>query len=389
MPDLATPLEAAPPRPLDGVLFDSESRTPARSDGLFAWWSGELAQLLPARNGGLPRDQFIVARFDGTVLQLAAVTRRGIEELGVVDCPNSGRDLDRNAHLLAEQVRQSGLPVVLRLAPELGLETADRLPRAASRELRQIVANRLDGLTPWSAETAVFAIVATTPADDGMLDVALAVAPRRIVGCAVAILEHLGIHQDVIDLDDGDGVAAPSHDLGRDGRRRQLPRFIPVTAGVVLFAALAVGVFAFFDARAREAALDRRRDYAALLEQRLDDLPELRTRIADLESEGRAVLERHLARPSALLTIETLSRLLPDSVWLESLTLADGRLQLSGYSSDAAQLPSLLESHQAFFAAGFTASSERLAMPRGPDEIVEVDRFSLEAEVRPNVRFEP
>lgn len=376
-------------RPMSEALFGAVSRQAHGGEGFFAWWAGELAQLLPVRGRGLPRDAFIVALYDGSTIELAAVGRRRIEELGVIDCPTGERGFDRNADLLAEQVRQSGLPLVLRLAPELGLEAFDRLPRTARKELRQIVANRLDGLTPWTAETAVFDTLAVTTAADGMLEVSLAVAPRRTVARAAETLEQLGLVPDVVDLGDGDGMAPPTHDLAHAGHRRHLPRFVPITAGLFVFAALAAGVFAFFDARAREAALDQRRNYAALLEQRLADLPSLRERIEGLESEGRAVLERHLARPSTVLTIETLSRLLPDTAWLETLTLADGRLQVTGYGSDAAQLPSLLESHPAFHAAGLSASSERLSMPRETGELIEVDRFSLQADVRPTIGLEP
>jgi general secretion pathway protein L len=376
-------------RPMSEALFGTETRPATGGGGFFAWWASELAQLMPAPAPSLPRDAYIVALYDGNAMQLAAVGRRGIEEFGVIDCPTGDRGPDRNADLLAEQVRRSGLPLVLRLAPGLGLETFDRLPKAAKKELRQIIANRLDGLTPWTAETAVFDTIAMTPAADDTLEVSLAVAPRRTVARAAQALEQLGLVPDVIDLGEGDGWGAPTHDFARAGRRRHLPRFVPVSAGLFVFLALSVGVFAFFDAQTREAALDQRRNYATLLEQRLEDLPRLRERIAGLESEGRAVLERQLARPSAVLTIETLSRVLPDTVWLESLTLADGKLQLAGFSSDAAQLPSLLESHPAFHAAGLTASSERLAMPRGADELVEVDRFSLQADVRPNIGLIP
>jgi general secretion pathway protein L len=382
-------LTASARRPVAEVLLGAEPRQTAGGDGFFTWWAGELAQLLPARGRALPRGDFIVALYDGATIQLAASGRRGIEELGVVDCPTAERGLDRNAALLAEQVRHSGLPLVLRLAPELGLEAFDRLPRAARKELRQIVANRIDGLTPWAADAVLFDTISVTPAADGMLDVVLAVAPRRSVQRATETLELLGLVPDVIDLGDGDAMGPPTHDLGRAGHRRHLPRFVPIAGGLFVFAALAAGIFAYFDAQSRAAALDQRRAYAAMLEQRLEDLPSLRARIADLESEGRAVLERHLARPSALMTIETLSRLLPDNVWLESLTLAEGRLQLAGYGSDAARLPSLLEGHPSFHSAALTASSERLAMPRGPDEIVEVDRFSLQVDVRPNVEEGP
>jgi Tfp pilus assembly protein PilN len=90
-----------------------------------------------------------------------------------------------------------------------------------------------------------------------------------------------------------------------------------------------------------------------------------------------------------LVTIETLSQVLPDSVWLESLTLSEGHLLLNGYSTDAAKLPSLLEGTAAFRAAAFAASNERLMMPRSDDEVIEVDRFTLQADVRPDAGLLP
>lgn len=368
---------------------------PSASDGagFFAWWKSELAALWPRQGHSLPRNDFVLALYDGDKMHVMASGRSGIDELGVVDCPTDERGIDRSADLLAARIRASKLPLVLRLAPNLGLATADRLPRTASRELRPIIANRLDVLTPWNAETAAFDTLDVVPAADGMLDVQIAVAPKRWIRRATELLDLLGLKADVIDLavDNEDAAAAgtPTHDLGCADRSPRLPRIIPIVGGLFVFVAIAAAIFAFFEMQSRQAALAQRQSYAAMLTDRLQDLPELRTRIETLETEGRAALEHHLGRPSALMTIETLSRVLPDTVWLESLRLDEGRLVINGYSTDAAQLPSLLEGSAAFQAAGFTASNERLMMPKGPDEMIEVDRFSLQATVRPDAKLLP
>lgn len=366
---------------------------PARAkEGFFAWWGAELANLWPSRRRGLPRDGYVLAIYEGAALHFAACGRGDIEDLGVVDCPpaDAGRPLERNADLLAAQIRKSGLPLVLRLAPDLGLMTFDRLPQAARKELRRIVANRLDGLTPWNAETACFDLPSVGRTADGMLDIELAVAPRRTVDRAIAALARLDLEPDIVDLADAaDRHAPPTHDLGHAGRTRRLPGYVPLLGGFLLFAGLAAGIFAFFDLQARRAVLAQRQGYALMLEQRLADLPELRTRIDALRNESRAVLDRHLAVPSALVTIETLSRVLPDTVWIENLTLSERQVSLSGYSTDATQLPSLLEASTVFTAARFASPSERLLMPKGTDSFVEVDRFSLQADVRPEAALTP
>jgi general secretion pathway protein L len=376
-------------RPMSEALFGADPRPQPHGQGFFAWWGSELAAFWPTRRGGLPRDNFVVALYDGHALEVAANGRGRIEELGIVDCPTDERGFDRNADLLAEQIRHSGLPLVLRLDGALGLETFDRLPRTARNDLRQIIANRLDGLTPWSAETAVFDTTSITPGADGMLEVSLAVVPKRVVRKATEVLEQLGLVPDIVDLAEADSFAPPTHDFARGGRPKRLPRRVPVLAGLLVFAGIAAGIFAFFELQSRAAALDQRRAYATMLEQRLEDLPSLHQRIETLKGEERAVLQRHLARPSALVTFETLSRVLPDTVWLESLTLVDGRLTLTGYSTAVSELPSLLEGNPAFEAAAFTASNERLLMPQNEGQVVEVDRFSLQADVRPNAEIAP
>jgi|GEM_PF-1957081 len=376
-------------RSLSEALFGGEHRPPPQSPGFFAWWGSELAALWPTRRGRLPRDNFVVALYDGHALEFIARGRGRIEELGVVDCPTDERGFDRNADLLAEQIRQSGLPLILRLDAGLGLETFDRLPLTAKKELRQIIANRLDVLTPWSAETAVFDTTRIAPTADGMLQVSLAVVPKPMIAKATDVLDRLGLAPDIVDLAEAEPGAAPTHDFARAGRPKRLPRHLPVLAGGLVFVGLAAAVFAYFELESRAAALAQREAYAAMLEERLQDLPSLHQRIETLQSEGRAVLERHLARPSALVTFETLSRLLPDTVWLETLTLADGRLTLTGYSTAVSELPSLLEGDQAFEAAGFTASNERLLMPQETGESIEVDRFTLRADVRPNSGLAP
>lgn len=358
--------------------------------GFVAWWLQELAGLWPRPSRGLAKENFIVARFDGATLRFASRTRAGIEHLAVVDLDDPESVPERQLDILAAQIRRSRLPLVLRLAPELGLVAFDRLPQTAKKDLRPIIVNRLDGMTPWSAESAIFDLVRLERAADGMLEVELAVAPKRTIERAEQALAELDLEADFVDLAEEDGFAQPTHNLVHDRRPPRLPRAVTMTASLLAAAAIVAGVLAFFDLNAREAALAQRQRYASLLEERLADLPTLRARIETLEGEGRSVLERHGARPSALVTIEALSRILPDTVWLESLTLNDRQLTLSGYGAEAAQLPSILESHNAFDAARFAAPSERVLMPKGEgDEVVEVDRFSLQADVRPDATLVP
>ncbi len=358
-----------------------------RGGGFFAWWANELTGLMPASGRRLPTDRFVVAVFDGRTLQFAMRHRGRVEQLGAFESMPEGREADTGAALLADRINRRELPLVLRLVPDLGIQTADRLPVAAKGELRAIIANKLDMLTPWSAETACFDTVRIGASDDDTLAVEIAVAPEKTVARAVAAVERLGLTVDVVDLGEDDPYAPPTHDLLHGNRQRRLPRWLPIGGALLAAAALTIGIFAYFDIEARNAGLAQRQAYAGLLEQRLEDLPEIRGRIEALEAGSRAVLERHLGRPSTLATIEKLSRLLPDSVWLDTLTIDGRRMTLTGYSGDAAELPALIEGNASFEAARLTAPSERRAMTDQMGNLIEVDRFSLQAEVRPGMEL--
>ncbi|HRY24662.1 MAG: PilN domain-containing protein [Geminicoccaceae bacterium] len=356
-----------------------------RGGGFFAWWADELAGLMPANGRRLPTDRFVVAVFDGRTLQFALRHRGRVEQLGTVESMPEDRESDTGAALLADRINRRELPLVLRLVPDLGIQTADRLPVAAKGELRSIIANKLDMLTPWSAETACFDTVRVGTADGDMLAIEIAVAPEKTVARAVDAVERLGLVVDVVDLGEDDPYAPPTHDLLHGNRPRRLPRWLPIGGALLAAAAVTIGIFAYFDIEARNAGLAQRRAYASLLEQRLEDLPEIRGRIDALEAGSRAVLERHLGRPSTLATIEKLSRLLPDTVWLDTLTIDGRRLTVTGYSGDAARLPALIEGNASFEAARLTAPSERRAVVNEVGDLVEVDQFSLQAEVRPGM----
>ncbi len=101
-------------RPMSEALLGADPRPQASGQGFLARWAGELAALWPSRSGRLPKDN-LVALYDGKALPFVATGRGRIEEIGVVDCPTDGRGSDRNADLLADQIRHSGLPLGLRL----------------------------------------------------------------------------------------------------------------------------------------------------------------------------------------------------------------------------------------------------------------------------------
>jgi len=356
----------------------------------FGWWRAELGAMLPHRPRRRPRlKRFLVATPAGDRLKLARRRARRVDELGSIplDAALPSDRFDSRGEALLETARRTGLPVVLRLTPEDGLITGDVLPAGAVRELRAIVAHKLDLLTPWHADQVYFDAVVEDRRGDGRLEVAVAVARRPRVDQLCAVLEGHGLKPRLVDLvEDDDPYPEPRFDLLEGGSAP--PRTGPVMLlGLVLLGGLlGGGAYAFQEIRARDAQIGQRQSFARALEARLDDLPALQDRLDGLRQRASFITERRRNQPSALVTIEALSRLLPDSVWLSELALERDRLVIHGHAADANMLIRLLEDSAHFTGAEFRAAVTRVR-PEGAaaegEEPREVDRFALGAEVRP------
>jgi hypothetical protein len=119
------------------------------------------------------------------------------------------------------------------------------------------------------------------------------------------------------------------------------------------------------------------------LEQRLADLPDLRNRIEALRAQARFFADDRNSRPSPLLVLEVLSRLLPDTVWLTDASLDGRELSISGLAEDASALIPLVERAPEFEQTRFLSPSTRVTVsdPVGGER--QVERFALRAVVDP------
>src|SRR5271167_2333068 len=117
----------------------------------FAWWSGQLAELLPQ---GLRRTALTAV--DAMVIKPIGPLGRGIEAVAI-GLRRNGKEtpLGRfglGATDLAELPRATGRTTVLRLREQDVLGKTVTLPLAAERELDQVLGFEMDRETPLKAE---------------------------------------------------------------------------------------------------------------------------------------------------------------------------------------------------------------------------------------------
>lgn len=280
--------------------------------------------------------------------------------------------------------RYKSREVLLRVAVDYGVIARDVVPKAQERDLREIVGHRLDVLTPWSSDQALFdcAVLAVLP--DGRCEVAIAAVPKPLVDDLRDRCEALGFTVGAIDIGALD-EPVPSRFVVWEAdthHRRRLPVTLAALAGGGL--ALAV-LWAAFEIHSRSIVLREGERTTAALAAQLADLPELKRQLEALRGELGLVAGRLKAAPSALRIVEELSRILPDEVFLERLELDRERLLISGYAPSASVLVPLLEASAALEDVRFEAPSI-VTLVNGASGKRELERFVLSARVERTAR---
>jgi len=312
---------------------------------LAGWFKAELASWLPASWRSDATPPLLAVREDGRI----RLTRR------------DGQPLDRAPRRGARVVVRPGVKALHRRCA---------LPMAAAGHLRPIVANQIDRRTPWSADQVWFDAALLGPGEDErLIDVRLTVVPRAAVEPSLDAVRGLNLTPTALEVEDGLGgwIALP---LSTDDRPAAVARvrcWGAALAAVGLLAALFGPPL--WERAAVTAALEDARLAAA-------DVRRLATALDERKAASAYADRRKSEAPAALVVLESLSRILPDDVWLSELHLDAGTVLLVGQAADANRLPSLLSASPHFAEVQFRSAVVR--EPAGGD------RFQLSARVVPH-----
>jgi general secretion pathway protein L len=363
----------------------------AEPTGLLDWWLGELRDLLPGRRPGRGRRRAgLQLRLERPFIRVLGRRGQRLEPLGSFLLPDgperepAGVPAAWGEPELRRALDRHKDSLVLVLGPDDSLVCTDQLPASAESELARIVAHKVDLLTPWPAEQVYAAHRVAARRADGMLEILLAVAPRKTVDEVRGRLARLGIVPAALDLAGEDGRTVGVDLLHADA---PAPRSALVQAALALLlvAALAAAGWAGVQIWQRERQLAAQRQLTAGLEERLADLPALRERLSALQNEASFLANDRRSRPSPLIVLEVLSRLLPDTVWLSEVRLDERGLVIAGMAEDSSALIPLIESAPEFAEVRFQTPSTRVRVRIADGGEREVERFAIGATVDPSV----
>lgn len=342
--------------------------------GFLVWWGRSLAAWLPARLRlalGLDRGRLLLQTGNEEVL-LRLQQGDNLQELAVV--PADGSFDDATATRLLGP-RLSDLPRWLILPAATALRRRLVLPAAAADRLRDVVGFEIDRQTPFTMDAVAYdARVLGQRESDGQLDVELVAVPRAAIDPALAALGPLAPGLAGIDVAAGNGTPLGVNLLDPARRHRQSDPWRRWNLALVVVALLALVAGMSQLLSNREAAADELEQRIARNAQAARQAAAQRQRLSDLV-EGQAFLDRtRAARPMAVAVIDELTRRLPDTTYLEKLSIEDDRLTLIGLSREAPALIGRLQGSRLWRSPALTGALQ-------PDPASGRDRFTLTAEL--------
>ncbi len=250
------------------------------------------------------------------------------------------------------------------------------LPGQASVFLDAIIRSQIDRLTPWSSSQAAFGCDAPKETSSGRIGVVVAATALSAVMPFVRALEAFKPKAIVVSTASDEGgderrTIVFSQETNRESSMQRLRQFLtaaPAVAGLAAVAAFAAWL---------EVGAD-------LEESRLQIFRQMNERRAALSSESAGVFEVATAKltqmkhesPSTVIVLESLSQALPDDTYLTELHVADGKLEITGVTREAASLIRIIEQTEQFRNATFFAPTTRAPLAAG-------EQFHIEARILP------
>lgn len=339
---------------------------------LFSAWldtvAGFVAELLArARH----REALRLTEAAGGVFQLAL--SNGATMALRLDGPD-GPDVPQ-----AIAARLKDQPVELRLDGRRLLARPLELPKGAEPYLPGIVRAQIDRLTPWTAEEALYGWTAPQEAPGERIRLTVAATPRGAIAPLLSRLRGLAVGpiSIVASLEEATGPTPVRLLEQHDGAPFEAGRIRKVLMGLLAGTALlaaATLVISDFVVRSLNEEL-------AGIEQSTAATRRLLVAARDgLGADGpalRALERRKREAPITTLTLEDLSRVLPDDTYVTDLQISEDRARIAGVSAAPAGLVRLLEQSGHFTGATFVAPTT--PVPHGHGE-----RFDIEARIVPH-----
>jgi general secretion pathway protein L len=252
------------------------------------------------------------------------------------------------------------------------------LPSRAAEYLDGIVRSRLDRLTPWTANEAVYSWTTPTGATNDRIHLMVAATARSMVAPYLRAVETLNPASIVVST-------APTDSNANAPRIRFVERHTRNTSNLerIRLALITIFILSGLSAAASIGVSAITAD--SLSAERQELLKKISTRKAAMRNlfEGsvlRTLEKRKQITPSSVYALEALSTVLPDDTYVTELRINGDKLQIVGKTNDAASLIRLIEQSPHFAHATFFA-------PTTHSPGTTKEQFHIESQINPVFTF--
>ena len=253
------------------------------------------------------------------------------------------------------------LQLNLQLPEQQVLRRRISVPLTAKHNLRQVLAFQISRLTPFTQEQVYFdAIECSTDSAAGMLEAELVLVPKsfankwleqipRVTGLAVARLQVPVMK----------GEINRTNLLGSLGVPSGWCKRLNINSFLVLLLALSIGVAMVAPVVKLRMLVMQNKHEIITLDHKVSEARtnwyDLQQNIANIE----LLLQQSTQHGQLDIVLDELSRLIPDTIFLTSMTLDKRRLEISGLGTGAVDLIAVLNASELFEQAKFSSAVTR------------------------------
>lgn len=314
-----------------------QEATTSLSKGL-NWWFGKLNEALPARvRSGLQQDRLnLVLEFQEQQLKLSSGGQQWL-----LSSPWDSKTLPE----ALKKVISKAQFVTLTLPQDMTLKTSISVPRSARNYIDNVVRFEMDRVTPFKADQVYYdtGAVIDEPGTE-QCSVELYLVPIDQLKTILDQLNQLNIQADrVIPHEFLNKPASNFNLLSKSEETAVKVRYQRFQFSLLLINLLLLVAVVSLPLMEKQNRIDRLKDQVSQLRLQADEVFDIREERQILFKQQQDYVELRQQQNSTLKLIAELTRLLPDTVWLNKIAMQESGLRIQGESGNASELIALLQ----------------------------------------------
>ena len=283
----------------------------------------------------------------------------------------SGRPQQALQAIIAKLAAALGPNVALTFAADQSISQQIVLPQQPDDVLRAIVRNKVESLAPWPLAQCLYGMrAAAIPGDSQHVSMDVAVVSRSLMDEMALALRKAGSEIKALAVTLPDGETVPIEMGGDDVRRAARLRAAQLSKIAASAVVLLAGLSALWVYRTSAEAAHLEDETAGMMSSlKPGGAPAGETPVV---AAANRIFQARRERLPAVAVLNEVSKLLPDTVHLEALTLDGDQVTIKGQGSGVPALIQILEASPDFQSVNFAAATEL-------DQNSNADAFSLVA----------